>query len=142
MKLQFYIALNNFATLNSPAMKGIKTILFLTISNTFMTFAWYGHLKFKDFLWGKNLGMLSIIAISWGLAFFEYLFQVPANEGGFKGNGGPFTLVQLKTIQEAITLTVFMVFTLLFFKDEKIGWNHLLGFLLIVAAVFVIFKKW
>ncbi len=123
-------------------MKGFKTILFLTISNTFMTLAWYGHLKFKEFSWGKNLGMLAIIAISWGLAFFEYLFQVPANEQGFKGNGGPFSLVQLKTIQEAITLTIFMIFTFLFFKDEKIGWNHLLGFLLIVLAVFVIFKKW
>jgi len=107
-----------------------------------MTFAWYGHLKFKDYSWGKNLGMFSIIVISWGLAFFEYLFQVPANEGGFKDNGGPFNLVQLKTIQEAITLTVFMVFTLLFFKSEKLGWNHLVGFGLIVMAVFVIFKKW
>ena len=123
-------------------MKGFKTILFLTISNTFMTFAWYGHLKFKDFSWGKNLGLFAIILISWGLAFFEYVFQVPANEAGFKDNGGPFTLVQLKTIQEAITLTVFMAFTLLFFKDEKLGWNHLLGFALIVLAVFVIFKKW
>ena len=74
-------------------MKGLKTILFLTISNTFMTFAWYGHLKFKDFSWGKNLPMIIIILISWGLAFFEYLFQVPANEAGFEGNGGPFTLV-------------------------------------------------
>ena len=123
-------------------MQGFKTILFLVISNTFMTLAWYGHLKFKDFSWGKNLGMLAIILISWGLAFFEYMFQVPANEGGFKGNGGPFTLVQLKTIQEAITLIVFMGFTLLFFKDEKIGWNHLVGFALIVLAVFIIFKKW
>jgi uncharacterized protein (DUF486 family) len=123
-------------------MKGLKTILFLTISNAFMTFAWYGHLKFKEYSWGKNLGLLSIIVISWALAFFEYLFQVPANEGGFKGNGGPFTLVQLKTIQEAITLIVFMAFTLIFFKDEKLGWNHLVGFGLIVLAVFVIFKKW
>ena len=110
-------------------MKGLKTMLFLTISNTFMTIAWYGHLKFKDFSWGKNLGLLSIIVISWGLAFFEYLFQVPANEAGFKENGGPFSLVQLKTIQEAITLIVFMAFPLIFFKDEKLGWNHLAGFL-------------
>ena len=123
-------------------MRGLRTVIFLIISNTFMTFAWYGHLKFKDFSWGKNLGIFSLIAISWGLAFFEYLFQVPANEGGFKENGGPFSLVQLKTIQEAITLIVFMIFTLVFFKDEKLGWNHLAGFVLIVAAVFVIFKKW
>jgi uncharacterized protein (DUF486 family) len=107
-----------------------------------MTLAWYGHLKFKDYSWGKNLGIFAIILISWGLAFFEYMFQVPANEEGFKGNGGPFTLVQLKTIQEAITLIVFMVFTFLFFKDEKLGWNHFIGFLLLVLAVFFIFKKW
>lgn len=91
---------------------------------------------------GKGLSMFAIIVISRGFAFFEYLFQVPANEGGFKENGGPFTLVQLKTIREAITLTVFIIFTLLFFKDEKLGWNHLIGFALIVTAVFVIFKKW
>ncbi|MCQ6957950.1 DMT family protein [Mucilaginibacter aquariorum] len=123
-------------------MRGLKTILFLTISNTFMTFAWYGHLKFKEYDWGKNLGLISVILISWGLAFFEYLFQVPANRAGFKADGGPFTLVQLKTIQEAITLTMFMVFTIVFFKTEKLGWNHLVGFALIVLAVFVIFKKW
>ena len=123
-------------------MKGFRTILFLIISNTFMTLAWYGHLKFKEFSWGKNLGLFAIILISWGLAFFEYMFQVPANEQGFTGNGGPFTLVQLKTIQEAITLTVFTAFTLLFFKDEKLGWNHLVGFTLIVLAVVFIFKKW
>ncbi len=123
-------------------MKGMKTIIFLTISNTFMTFAWYGHLKFKDYSWGKNLGLFTIILISWGMAFFEYLFQVPANEGGFKDNGGPFNLVQLKTIQEAITLTIFTIFTLIFFKEEKLHWNHLVGFALIVAAVFFIFKKW
>jgi uncharacterized protein (DUF486 family) len=86
--------------------------------------------------------LFTIILISWGMAFFEYLFQVPANEGGFKDNGGPYSLVQLKTIQEAITLTVFMIFTTVFFKSEKFGWNHLVGFGLIVLAVFVIFKKW
>ena len=123
-------------------MRALKTIIFLLISNTFMTFAWYGHLKFKQYDWGKNLGLFSIIVISWGLAFFEYLFQVPANQSGFKGDGGSFTLVQLKTIQEAITLTVFIVFSTLFFKSEKFGWNHFVGFGLIVLAVFVIFKKW
>ena len=123
-------------------MRGLKTIIFLIISNTFMTFAWYGHLKFKEFDWGKNLGLFAVILISWGLAFFEYLFQVPANRIGFKEDGGPYSLVQLKTIQEAVTLTVFTVFTLIFFKSEKLAWNHLVGFVLIVLAVFVIFKKW
>ena len=123
-------------------MKEIKTILFLFISNGFMTLAWYGHLKFKEFSWGKSLGLFAVILISWGLAFFEYLFQVPANRIGYKGDGGPFNLVQLKTIQEAITLIVFMIFTLVFFKTERFAWNHIVGFLLLVAAVFVIFKKW
>jgi hypothetical protein len=107
-----------------------------------MTLAWYGHLKFKEFSWGRTLGLFSVVLISWGLAFFEYLFQVPANRAGFKENGGPFSLVQLKTIQEAITLSVFVLFTIIFFKEEKLGWNHLVGFALLVAAVFVIFKKW
>jgi len=122
-------------------MKGFITVAFLVISNTFMTFAWYGHLKFKDLSWGKNLGLFSIILISWGMAFFEYMFQVPANRIGFKEDGGPFTLVQLKTIQEAITLVVFMAFSMIVFK-QKFEWNHIVGFCLIVLAVFVIFKKW
>lgn len=122
--------------------RGLQTIIFLIISNTFMTFAWYGHLKFKEYSWGKGLGLIAIILISWGLAFFEYLFQVPANRLGFKNEGGPFSLVQLKTIQEAITLIIFMLFTTIFFKTEKLAWNHLVGFCLIVLAVFVIFKKW
>ncbi|MCC8407324.1 DMT family protein [Mucilaginibacter sp. UR6-1] len=123
-------------------LRALQTIIFLVISNTFMTFAWYGHLKFKDYSWGKNLGLVAIILISWGLAFFEYVFQVPANRLGYKDDGGPFSLVQLKVIQEAITLTIFMIFTTIFFKTEKLAWNHLAGFLLIVLAVYVIFKKW
>lgn len=122
--------------------RGIKTILFLIISNTFMTFAWYGHLRFKDFQWSKNLPLILIILLSWGMAFFEYLFQVPANRAGFKAEGGPFSLVQLKVIQEALTIIIFMIFTTVFFKTEKIAWNHLVGFGLILLAVFVVFKKW
>ncbi|MDT3405640.1 DMT family protein [Mucilaginibacter terrae] len=122
--------------------RGIKTILFLIISNTFMTFAWYGHLRFKDFQWSKNLPLISIILLSWGMAFFEYLFQVPANRAGFKEDGGPFSLVQLKVIQEALTIIIFMIFTTVFFKTEKFAWNHFLGFGLILLAVFVVFKKW
>lgn len=106
-----------------------------------MTCAWYGHLKFKDYPWGAHLGLFAIIMISWGLAFFEYLFQVPANRIGFKDDGGPYSLVQLKTIQEAITLIVFTVFSVVVFK-QKMAWNHMVGFSLIVAAVFFIFKKW
>lgn len=106
-----------------------------------MTIAWYGHLKFKQYSWSANLGLFAIILISWGVAFFEYLFQVPANRIGFKDDGGPFNLVQLKTIQEAITLVVFMVFSTIVFK-QKFEWNHIVGFFLIVVAVYIIFKKW
>ena len=122
-------------------MKGLYTILLLVLSNTFMTFAWYGHLKFKDLKWFENLGLISIVLISWGIALFEYIFQVPANRMGFKENGGPFSLVELKVLQEVITLVVFMIFTVVFFKNETIKLNHLIGFGFLVLAVFFIFKK-
>lgn len=122
-------------------MKALYTVGLLIVSNIFMTFAWYGHLKFKDIEWLHNPGLLVVILISWGMAFFEYLFQVPANRIGFTENGGPFNLVELKTIQEAITLSVFMVFSTVVFK-QRLEWNHFVGFALIVLAVYVIFKKW
>ena len=122
-------------------MKGTYTILLLILSNTFMTMAWYGHLKFKDLKWFENLGWISIVLISWGIAFFEYIFQVPANRIGFKENGGPFSLVELKVLQEVITLVVFMIFTLVFFKNETIKLNHFIGFGFLVLAVYFIFKK-
>lgn len=122
-------------------MKALYTVGLLIVSNIFMTFAWYGHLKFKDIEWLRNPGLLVVILISWGMAFFEYLFQVPANRIGFTENGGPFNLVELKTIQEAITLSVFMVFSTVVFK-QRLEWNHFVGFALIVLAVYVIFKKW
>lgn len=121
--------------------KGITTIILLILSNTFMTFAWYGHLKFKEMSKLQNLGLLSIILISWGIALFEYFFQVPANRIGYKGNGGPFSLVELKVIQEVITLVVFMVFTFLLFRTEAIRLNHLIGFAFLVLAVYFVFKK-
>ncbi len=122
-------------------MKGLYTIILLILSNAFMTMAWYGHLKFKELKWFEHLGLVSIVLISWGIALFEYFFQVPANRIGYKGNGGPSTLVELKVLQEVITLLVFMLFTFLFFKNESIRWNHLVGFVFLVAAVFFIFKK-
>ena len=117
------------------------TILFLVISNTFMTFAWYGHLKLEEYSWFSKLGLWAVILISWGIALFEYCFQVPANRIGSSINGGPFSLVELKVLQEVITLVVFMIFTLVFFKNETLRMNHLIGFLLLVAAVYFIFKK-
>ncbi len=122
-------------------MRGFYTIIMLVISNVFMTLAWYGHLKFKEMKWFENLGIVAIVLVSWAIALFEYAFQVPANRIGFKDNGGPFSLLQLKVIQEAITLIVFVAFTMLFFKDETLKWNHLLGFLFLMLAVYFIFKK-
>lgn len=122
-------------------MKGFYTIGLLILSNVFMTLAWYGHLKFKELKWFENLGLISVILISWGLALFEYFFQVPANKIGFNENGGPFTLLQLKVIQEVITLVIFTIFMLLFFKEESFRWNHAVGFLFLVFAVYFIFKK-
>jgi uncharacterized protein (DUF486 family) len=122
-------------------MKPLFTILLLIASNTFMTFAWYGHLKFKEMTWSQNLSLVAVILISWGIALFEYILQVPANRIGFKEYGGPFSLVQLKVIQEVITLSVFVVFSLVFFKNETLRMNHVIGFGFLILAVYFIFKK-
>ena len=116
-------------------IKYIAPILLLTISNIFMTFAWYGHLKFKA------APIVLVVLVSWGIAFFEYCFQVPANRIGFSGNGGAFSLMQLKVMQEVITLTIFTIFTVVFFKTETLRLNHFIGFLCLILAVFFIFKK-
>jgi uncharacterized protein (DUF486 family) len=122
-------------------MKGIYSIGLLVVSNIFMTIAWYGHLKFKQFSWFQHLGLISVILISWGIALFEYSAQVPANKIGFAGNGGPFSLWQLKVVQEVITLVVFTAFTLIAFKEEVFKLNYLIGFIFLILAVYFIFKK-
>ena len=122
-------------------MKGYYSIGLLILSNTFMTIAWYGHLRFKEMKWFASLPLIAVILISWGIALFEYFFQVPANRIGFKENGGPFSLVELKVIQEVITLVVFTIFTLLVFKTESFRINHLIGFIFLILAVYFIFKK-
>lgn len=109
----------------------MKTIILLFISNIFMTFAWYGHLKFKE------TALWKVIAISWGIAFFEYCFQVPANRLGH----GQFNATELKTIQEVITLVVFLGFSVFYLKEE-LKWNYVVGFIFIILAVFFVFKKW
>ena len=121
--------------------RGLYTIGLLILSNAFMTLAWYGHLKFRELKWFENLGLVAVVLISWGIALFEYFAQVPANRIGYKDNGGPFSLVELKVIQEVITLTIFVGFTLLFFKNEVLRWNHLLGFTFLILAVYFVFKK-
>lgn len=106
-------------------------IVLLTLSNVFMTFAWYGHLKFRSSpLW-------IVILVSWGIAFFEYCLQVPANRMGY----GQFSGAQLKIMQEVITLVVFCLFSVFYLK-EPIKWNYIAGFGLILLAVFVVFKEW
>ena len=106
-------------------MKGFYTILLLIVSNVFMTFAWYGHLKMKqEYSWFAALPLIGVITFSWVIAFFEYSCQIPANRIGFVGNGGPFSLMQLKVIQEVITLIIFTVFTTVFFKGETLHWNQ------------------
>lgn len=127
--------------LKIDTMKALYTVLLLILSNTFMTLAWYGHLKFRELKWFENLGLIAIILISWGIALFEYFFQVPANRIGYEGNGGPFSLVQLKVIQEVITLCVFTVFSLVLFKNETFRVNHIIGFVFLILAVYFIFKK-
>jgi uncharacterized protein len=122
-------------------MKGFYTILLLATSNTFMTFAWYGHLKLRTMSRFENLGLFAIILMSWGIAFFEYSLQVPANRIGFRANGGPFSLIELKVIQEVISIMAFTGFTLIFFKNEHFRLNHVFGFVFLVLAVYFIFKK-
>ena len=114
--------------------------MLLVISNVFMTFAWYGNLKLTEMKINVDWPLILIILSSWGLAFFEYTFMVPANRIGSQINGGPFTLMQLKIIQEAISLTVFTVIVATVFKGEPIRWNHFVSFIFIILAV--VFAFW
>jgi uncharacterized protein (DUF486 family) len=121
--------------------RGFSTILLLMASNTFMTIAWYGHLRFKDVALLRDLGLIGTILVSWGIAFFEYMLMVPANKIGSSINGGPFNMWQLKLIQEAISVSIFIIFTLVFFKTEQLRWNHVVGFFFLFAAIYFFFKK-
>jgi len=107
------------------------TILLLLVSNVFMTFAWYGHLRHR------TLPLVTVILVSWGIAFFEYCFQVPANRYGY----GRFSAAELKTIQEVVSLVVFAFFSVMYLK-EPFRWNYAVGFALIILATFVIFHRW
>lgn len=118
------------------------TIGLLIVSNIFMTFAWYGHLKLQQLkVITSNTPLIIVILISWGIALLEYCFMIPANRIGFQGNGGAFSLMQLKVIQEVITLTIFTVFTVLFFRGEALHWNHFAAFVCLIAAVYLVFMK-
>ena len=106
-----------------------------------MTFAWYGHLKLQDMGISTSWPLWVVIIFSWAIALFEYSLQIPANRVGYSGNGGPFSLIQLKVIQEVISLSVFTVFAMLLFKGESFHWNHFVSFALLVAAVYFAFLK-
>ena len=126
-------------------MKGLYTILLLIASNVFMTFAWYGQLKLPSVIpSAKDWPLIFIILLSWGIALIEYFFMIPANRIGSQVNGGPFNLIQLKVIQEAISLIVFTILVMTVLKtgeNDTFRWNHLVSFIFIVLAVFFAFKK-
>lgn len=122
-------------------MNGLYTILLLILSNVFMTLAWYGHLRLQQSGISRDWPLICVVLFSWGIAFFEYCCQVPANRMGYTANGGPFTLVQLKVVQECISLTVFAVVANILFQGQNLHWNHILAFLLIICAVYLVFMK-
>ena len=122
-------------------MNALYTILLLVVSNVFMTFAWYGHLKLQQMKLITSWPLWLVILFSWGIALAEYSCQIPANRIGFTGNGGPLTLMQLKVMQEVITLIIFTVFTTIFFKGETLQWNHFVAFVCLIAAVYFVFMK-
>ena len=119
--------------------KAILTILMLVVSNVLMTFAWYGNLKLEQLKISTDWPLFLIILVSWGIAFFEYCVMIPANRIGSQITGGPFSLMQLKVLQEGISLVVFTVIVATVFKGEPIRWNHFFAFGLIIAAVFFAF---
>jgi uncharacterized protein len=121
-------------------MRALQTVALLVGSNIFMTIAWYGHLKLREFKWFESKPLIFMIILSWTIALPEYLLQVPANRLGFKNNGGPFSLLELKVIQEVITLLVFVIFSTIFFKTESFRANHFVGLAFLILAVYFIFK--
>ena len=123
-------------------MNQLYTVGLLIVSNFFMTFAWYGHLKMQQLkVFSDNTPLFIVILFSWLLAMPEYMCQVPANRIGFAGNGGPYSLMQLKVIQEVISLSIFTVFVTVFFQGESLHWNHAAAFLCLVMAVYFVFLK-
>lgn len=123
-------------------MNGWTTVGLLVVSNIFMTFAWYGQLKLSEMkVITPHTPLFLVIILSWVIALFEYCFMVPANRYGFVGNGGQFSLLQLKVMQEVISLIVFTVFALMLFKGENLHWNHFLAFALLIIAVYLVFME-
>lgn len=121
--------------------RGLLTILMLVVSNVFMTFAWYGNLKLQELKISTDWPLILIILCSWGVALLEYSFMIPANRMGAQIMGGPFSLVQLKVIQEVVSILVFSCIVTIVFKGESFHWNHLAAFVCLVLAVYFVFKK-
>ena len=121
-------------------MQAFYTVFLLLLSNVFMTFAWYGHLKLQQTGTSSHWPLIAVILFSWGVALFEYCCQVPANRIGFVDNGGPFSLIQLKVIQEVVSLIVFTIIVTTLFRGESLHWNHMVAFFCLVAAVYFVFK--
>lgn len=122
-------------------MNGVYTILLLIASNIFMTLAWYGHLKLQQTGVSNHWPLVGVIAFSWAIAFFEYCCQVPANRIGFVDNGGPFSLMQLKVIQEVVSLVIFCVIANVLFQGQQLHWNHVAALVCLVLAVYFVFMK-
>lgn len=122
-------------------MNGVYSILLLVLSNIFMTLAWYGHLRLQQMGISKSWPLIGVITFSWLIAFLEYCCQVPANRIGFHDNGGPFSLLQLKVIQECVSLVVFVVIANILFQDQGLRWNHIAAFFCLIAAVYLVFMK-
>ena len=122
-------------------MRGLLTVLLLVVSNVFMTFAWYGNLKLEEMKITTDWPLVLIILASWGVALCEYSFMIPANRIGFIERGGPFNLMQLKVIQEVVSLTVFTIIATFIFKGQPLHWNHLVAVICMVLAVFFVFLK-
>ena len=121
-------------------MSAVYTIGLLLLSNVFMTLAWYLHLRLSETGVSSHWPLIAVIVFSWLIAFVEYCFMIPANRIGFVGNGGPFTLMQLKVIQEVISLVIFCIIANLLFQGQQLHWNHLAAAVCLVLAVYFIFK--
>ena len=128
----------NFLTSLNPA---VVTVVLLVVSNVFMTVAWYGHLKLQSAGLATSWPLIGVILLSWGIALLEYCFQVPANRIGYEENGGPYSLMQLKVMQEVITLVVFVIFSVIAFENFHLRWNHFAAMALLIAAVYLVFMK-
>lgn len=141
MPVRKHLFIGKIVLYNIIKMNALYTVLLLICSNVFMTFAWYGHLKLQQANISTHWPLIGIILFSWSIALVEYCFLIPANRIGFAENGGPFNLMQLKVIQEVLSLIIFTVITSVMFQQQSLHWNHIVAFVLLILAVFFVFLK-